>query len=56
MATIYGYSAVENLLQQYSDSGRDFVGYTIPGGLIDGMIITGDRLKTAIVKEVYLNE
>lgn len=56
MATIYGYSAVENLLKKYSDSGREYVGYTIPGGLLDGMIITGDRLKTAIIKEVYLNE
>lgn len=56
MATIYGYSAVEKLLNSYNESGREWVGYTIPGGLIDGMIITGDRLKTAIIKEVYLNE
>lgn len=56
MATIYSYSAVEDLLNRYSDSGREWIGYTIPGGLIDGMIITGDRLKTAIIKEVYLNE
>lgn len=56
MATIYSYSAVEELLKRYSESGREYVGYTIPGSLLDGMIITGDKLKTAIIKEVYLNE
>lgn len=56
MATIYGYTAVENLLNRYSDSGKEFCAYTIPGGLIDGMIITGAGLKTAIIKEVFLNE
>lgn len=56
MATIYSYSAVEDLLNRYSENWRDFIAYTIPGGLIDGMIITGRGLKTAIIKEVYLNE
>ena len=43
-------------MQKYEDSGREWIGYTIPGALIDGMIVTGYKLKTAIIKEVYLND
>ena len=30
--------------------------YTLEGSLLDNFIITGEKIKTYIVKEVYLNE
>lgn len=55
MATIYSLSAVENLIKRYSDKG----GYMVEikeGSLGYGTtILAGEKLKTTIIQEVYLN-
>ena len=57
---IYSWREAQNILDKYEatseKTGREYVAYTIPGSLCDGMIITGDGFKTTIIKEVYLNE
>jgi hypothetical protein len=50
---VYSYSAVKKLIELY---GNDCAIYTIEGGLIDSYILTAPNKKTAIIKEVYLNE
>lgn len=53
---LYTCSAVEQLINEYVNRGG--VAYEIePGCLGYGfMILTGDGLKTVIIKEIYLNE
>lgn len=53
---LYTCSAVQRLINEYTAHGGEI--YEIePGGVGYGfMILTGDGLKTAIIKEVYLNE
>ena len=54
--TIYGYDSFTSVLEAYEKSGKDYQVYTLAGGLLDSHILTGDGLKTAIFKEIYLNE
>ncbi len=56
MATIYSWSDAQRLIDKYAESGREYSGHYIPGVLVDSVIMTGDGLKTAIIKGVYLNE
>lgn len=52
----YSNEAVENLIEKYNQkTGGNFELYTIEGSLLDNYIITGEGLKTAIIKEEYLN-
>lgn len=53
MQGLYTLKAVEGLIEKY---GEDSEIFTIEGGLLDSYIITSDKFKTAIIKEVYLNE
>ena len=54
--SIYSYKAVENLVEQYEKTGKEFYHFVIAGCLCDNHIICGDGLKTAIIREVGLNE
>lgn len=47
---------LDKILAAYEASGKEFIDYTIEGGLLDSHIIVGEGLKTAIVKEICLNE
>lgn len=52
---LYSYSAVDKLIADAVEIyGADV--YTVEGSLLDNYIITGEKIKTFIVKEVYLNE
>lgn len=54
--TLYTSTAVDNLIAKYSDRGGE-VTEVEPGTLGHGVtILHGDGLKTAVVKEVYLNQ
>jgi hypothetical protein len=53
---LYTTTAVENLLQRYTDNGGEIV--TVKEGSL-GYGVTlchGKNLKTAVIKELYLNE
>ena len=52
----YTQKAVDNLFDIYTQKNANAQFYKIDGCLVDNYIITGDNLKTAIIKEVYLNE
>lgn len=56
MAAIYSLAACEDLMQRYAEKGGECK--TIEEGTLGiGMVICfGDGLKTAIIREVYLNE
>ena len=53
--TLYDYDAVSNLLAQYRTMRGVHI-TTIEGALLDNYIATADGCKTAVIKEVYLNE
>ena len=53
MQGLYTLKAVEGLIEKYGDDSEIF---TIEGCLLDSYIITSNKYKTAIIKEVYLNE
>lgn len=54
---LYGLEAYEKLIEQYENATNgDFMVYTICGGLLDSHIITGNGCKTAVIKEIGLNE
>lgn len=56
MSKLYTCEAVENLVQRYADKGGE-VTEIEEGCLGYGfLILHGEGLKTAVVKEVYLNE
>lgn len=52
--TYYYYDVAEKLINTYLEKGGEV--YTLPGSLVDNHILTGEKLKTCIIKEVYLNE
>lgn len=53
---LYGCSYVENLMQQYVDKGGEIC-TIVEGCLGYGLTIChGEGLKTAVIKEIYLNE
>lgn len=45
---------VKKLINRYLSSGGDC--YTIEGCLLDNYLLFGEKLKTIIIKEMYLNE
>ena len=55
MRGLYTQKAVDGLILQYGND-KDFNIYKIDGCLLDSYIITSEKYKTAIIKEVYLNE
>ena len=53
---LYNYEAVEDLMRHYIEQGGD-VHILDEGSLVYGLVICeGVGLKTAVIKEVYLNE
>lgn len=56
MQGLYTTKAVNNLINKYLDGDNDTQVYTINGSLLDSYIIVSKKFKTAIIKEVYLNE
>lgn len=56
MATTYTLTACENLIQKFIDNGGEIV--TLEEGCLGyGLTVCyGEGLKTAIIREVYLNE
>lgn len=54
MKTLFNCHDVEKLVQKYYNKGGDVL--KIDGCLVDNYICFGENLKTAIIKEVYLNE
>lgn len=54
--TLYNIDVFDKILEKYVKNGKDFDMITIDGSLLDNYIIHGHGLKTAIIKETYLNE
>lgn len=53
---LYSSEAVKKLIDKYNETtDGNFELYTIEGSLLDNYIITGNGLKTVIIKEKYLN-
>ena len=53
---LYNYKAVEQLMNQYIEQGGN-VHILDEGSLVYGLVVCeGECLKTAVIKEVYLNE
>lgn len=53
---LYSLEAIQKLIAKYEkETNGNFELYTINGSLLDNYIITGEGLKTVIVKEKYLN-
>lgn len=52
---LYSYRAVDKLIADAVEIYGAEV-YTLEGSLLDNYIITGEKIKTYIVKEIYLNE
>lgn len=53
--SLYSYSDAEKLMNHYIEKGGEV--YVLnEGSLVYGLVVcTGDGLKTAVIKEVYLN-
>lgn len=52
---LYSMRAIDNLIRDAVEIYGAEV-YALEGSLLDNYIIAGDKIKTYIVKEVYLNE
>lgn len=52
---LYSYRAVDKLIRDAVEIYGAEV-YTLEGSLLDNYIIAGDKIKTYIIREVYLNE
>ena len=53
---LYNYEAVEQLMNRYLEQGGN-VHILDEGSLVYGLVVCeGEGLKTAVIKEVYLNE
>ena len=53
---LYSVSAVDRLIERYTENGGDVV--QVKDGVLGHgtLILTGNGLKTTIIKEVYLND
>ena len=57
MSQLYNLTAVNNLIDRYYQKDpNDTCLWTLTGSLVDNHIITAPNLKSAVIKEVYLNE
>ena len=52
--TYYNYKEADNLANRYIEKGGSVIAFS--GGLVDNYILYGYKLKTTIIKEIYLNE